>query len=389
MPLYAYEGSDAKGKPAKGLVAAVSRTAAHQRIKERGIFPTKILEDTGTKGAQVGDDDLAYTVLQLAALLKSGIPMDEALGSLAESAESPKMRKALARVQVRLREGESLSGSLTEDAIFPPMLVRMVGAGEEAGQPGEILDRYARFLQDEIEHKRTLQSALAYPIVLVTLSIILLISLVIFLTPVIQEMYDSTGNELPAITQMMVLAGNFLRSWGLTALIGGAALVWCILKLIPNISKDRFKMNAPLLGRMVRAGLLSRWARTLALLQGSGVPLVRSLQMSREVVDNEALDRELRGVETAVERGDGLSNSLARVNLIPPLLQQFLRTGEKTGNLEEMLISAAGFYERELVRRRQTMIRWLEPALIVFMGFVVGLLVISALLPLSQLATQL
>lgn len=389
MPLYAYEGSDAKGKPVKGLVAAVSRTAAHQRIKERGIFPTKILEDTGTKGAQVGDDDLAYTVLQLAALLKSGIPMDEALGSLAESAESPKMRKALARVQVRLREGESLSGSLTEDAIFPPMLVRMVGAGEEAGQPGEILDRYARFLQDEIEHKRTLQSALAYPIVLVTLSIILLISLVIFLTPVIQEMYDSTGNELPAITQAMVLAGNFLRSWGLIALAGGAASVWLVLKLVPDISKDRFKMNAPLLGRMVRAGLLSRWARTLALLQGSGVPLVRSLQMSREVVDNEALDRELRGVETAVERGDGLSNSLARVNLIPPLLQQFLRTGEKTGNLEEMLISAAGFYERELVRRRQTMIRWLEPALIVFMGFVVGLLVISALLPLSQLATQL
>ncbi|MBQ7502164.1 type II secretion system F family protein [bacterium] len=389
MPLYAYEGSDAKGKPAKGLVAAVSRTAAHQKIKERGIFPTKILEDTGTKGSQVGDDDLAYTVLQLAALLKSGIPMDEALGSLAESAESPKMRKALARVQVRLREGESLSGSLTEDAIFPPMLVRMVGAGEEAGQPGEILDRYARFLQDEIEHKRTLQSALAYPIVLVTLSIILLISLVMFLTPVIQEMYDSTGNELPAITQMMVMTGNFLRSWGLTVLIGGAAAVWCILKLIPDVSKDNFKMNAPLLGRMVRAGLLSRWARTLALLQGSGVPLVRSLQMSREVVDNEALDRELRGVETAVERGDGLSNSLARVHLIPPLLQQFLRTGEKTGNLEEMLISAASFYERELVRRRQTMIRWLEPALIVFMGFVVGLLVISALLPLSQLATQL
>ena len=389
MPLYSYEGNDAKGKPTKGMVAAVSKAAAHQRIKERGIFPTKIQEDTGSSGSKAGDDDLAYTVLQLAALLKSGIPMDEALGSLAQSAESPKMRKALARVQVRLREGESLSGSLTEDAVFPPMLVRMVGAGEEAGKPGEILDRYANFLQEEIEHRRTLQSALAYPVVLVTLSIILLISLVIFLTPVIQEMYDSTGNDLPTITQYMVSLGTFLRSWGLLTAIGLGLSIFALLKIIPNHAKDTFKLNAPLLGRMIRAGLLSRWARTLALLQGAGVPLVRSLQMSREVVDNEALDKELKTVEAAVERGDGLSNSLAKISLIPPLMQQFLRTGEKTGNMEEMLISAAGFYERELLRRRQAMIRWLEPGLIMFMGFVVGLLVISALLPLSDLATRL
>ena len=121
MPLYAYQGTDAKGKPVQGLVAAVSKTVAHQKIKERQIFPTSITEDGGSKGSQAGDDDLAYTILQLAALLKSGIPMDEALGSLSVSAENPKLRQALARVQVRLREGESLSSSLTEDPIFPPM----------------------------------------------------------------------------------------------------------------------------------------------------------------------------------------------------------------------------------------------------------------------------
>lgn len=389
MPLYSYEGSDAKGRPTKGLMAAVSRTVAHQKIKERGIFPTSIKEDVGSQGHQAGDEDLAYTVLQLAALIKSGIPMDEALGSLAESAESPKMRKALARVQVRLREGETLSSSLTEDNIFPSMMVRMVGAGEEAGKPGEILDRYANFLQEELEHRRALHSALAYPLALVSLSIILLISLVTFLTPIIQEMYSSTGNELPTITQYMVGLGSFFRNWGLISAIVLAVVIFLLNSAIPRLSKDKFKLNMPLLGRMIRAGLLSRWARTLALLQGAGVPLVRSLQMSREVVDNEALDKELRGVEVAVERGDGLANSLARVKLIPPLLQQFLRTGEKTGNLEEMLVSAASFYERELVRRRQAMIRWLEPGLIVFMGVVVGFLVISALLPLSQLAANL
>lgn len=389
MPLYSYEGTDSKGKQVKGLVAAVSHAVAHQKLKERKIFPTKVEEDGGTKGGQAGDDDLAYTVLQLSALLKSGIPMDEALGSLAESAESAKLRKALARVQVRLREGESLSSSLTEDSIFPPMLVRMVSAGEEAGQPGIILERYANFLQDEIEHRRALQSALAYPVVLVSLSIVLLIALVMFLTPVIQEMYDSTGNELPAITQLMINAGTFLRSWGPVVLGGAIIIVFLVSHSLSNLTKDKLKMNFPILGRMIKAGLLARWARTLALLQSSGVPLVRSLQMSREVVDNAALDKELRGVEQAVERGDGLSNSLSRIQLIPPLLQQFLRTGEKTGNMDEMLTSAASFYERELARRRQTMIRWLEPCLILFMGIVVGMVVISALLPLSQLSAQL
>ncbi|MCR5661252.1 MAG: type II secretion system F family protein [bacterium] len=389
MPLYSYKGTDKKGKSVHGMVAAVSRSQAHQKIKARQIFPTSIEEDMGGASRQAGNEDLAYTVMQLATLLKSGIPMDEALDSLSESAENAKLRRALARVRVRLREGESLSGSMTEDEIFPPMLVRMVGAGEEAGKPGEILDRYAVFLQDEIEHRRALQSALSYPIVLISMATILLIALILFLTPVIQEMYGSAGHELPAFTQIMVGLGNFLRSWGLITFLGIALVVGLIYKITPRVVIDRKKMTMPLLGPMVRAGLMSRWARTLGMLHGAGVPLVRALQMSREVVDNEALSRDLKTVEIAVERGEGLAHAMSKVYLVPPLLQQFLRTGERTGDLEPMLNSAAGFYEKELARRRTAMTRWLEPALILFMGVIVGMLVVSALLPLSQLAADL
>jgi type II secretory pathway component PulF len=278
---------------------------------------------------------------------------------------------------------------MAEDETFPPMLVRMVAAGEEAGQPGVILDRYANFLQEELEHRRSLQSALTYPVVLVVMSIALLVSLLVFLTPVVQEMYSSMDRELPPITQVMVSLGLGLRSWGIYALLalGAAGLVaW---RALPRLTVDRWKMSMPLLGSLVRAGLMSRWARTLGMLYGAGVPLVRALQMSREVVDNQFLNRELRGVEKAVERGDGLAVAMGRVWLVPPLLQQFLRTGERTGDLEPMLASAAGFYERELTRRRTAMIRWLEPGRILFMGLVVGLLVVSALLPLSQLAAEL
>ena len=389
MPLYSYKGSDKKGKQVSGMVAAASRTQAHQKLRERSIFPTAIKEDLGSKSSHVGGEDLAYVVMQLAALLKSGIPMDEALSSLAESAENAKMRRALARVQVRLREGETLSSAMTEDSIFPPMMVRMVSAGEEAGQPGDILERYATFMQNEIEHKQALQSALAYPCVLVGLAVVLLIALFMFLTPIIKDMYDSTGSELPSITQNMVSLGDYLHNWGLLTLIIGVVLLTLTYKSLSKMTIDRIKLRLPVFGNMIKAGLMARWARTLAMLQGAGVPLLRSLQMSREVLDNEVLTKELRKVEIDVERGDGISAAIRRVYLIPPLLQQFLKTGERTGSIEPMLNSAANFYERELARARVSLVRWLEPCLIIFMGIVVGLLVISALLPLSELSAKL
>ncbi|MBQ7567403.1 type II secretion system F family protein, partial [bacterium] len=279
--------------------------------------------------------------------------------------------------------------AMTEDEIFPPMMVRMVSAGEEAGQPGEILDRYAVFMQNEIEHTRALQSALAYPCVLVGLASILLVALVMFLTPIIKDMYDSTGSELPFITQCMVGLGAFLHNWGLITLIAAVVIVVLVFKSMSRLTKDRIKLKLPIFGSMIKAGLMARWARTLAMLQGAGVPLLRSLQMSREVLDNEILTRELRRVETDVERGESISAAIRRVYLIPPLLQQFLKTGERTGSIEPMLNSAASFYERELARARVTLIRWLEPCLIVFMGIIVGLLVVSALLPLSELSSKL
>ncbi len=389
MPLYFYNGTDVKGKKVKGMVAAASRSQAHQKLRERKVFPTSIEEDVGTKGGQAGDEELAYVIMQLAALLKSGIPMDEALSSLADSAESAKMRRALARVQVRLREGESLSSAMTEDEIFPPMMVRMVSAGEEAGKPGEILERYSVFLQNELEHRNALKSALSYPVVLIGLASVLLVALVMFLTPVIKDMYDSAGSELPAITKGMVALGEFFRNWGLLTLSSTIVITFLIFKSLSQATKDSLKLRLPLFGNMIKSGLMARWARTLGMLQGAGVPLLRSLQMSREVMDNEILSRELLKVERDVERGDGISVAIRRVYLIPPLLQQFLKTGERTGSIEPMLESAANFYDRELSRQRTTMVRWLEPCLIVFMGIIVGLLVVSALLPLSELSAKL
>jgi len=197
------------------------------------------------------------------------------------------------------------------------------------------------------------------------------------------------GLELPWITSVIVTIGEALGTFGpfvIPALIVGG---YMFFKVFPRRALDRIKLSLPLVGIMLRCGLMEQWSRTLGMLAQAGVPLVRAMELARESLGNESVETELEVAERAVERGDGLAKALARVNVLPPLLHQFLRTGERTGELEAMLMSAAAFYERELERRRTMLAKFLEPALIIMMGIVVGILVLSVLLPLSQIASQL
>lgn len=388
MPLYSYIATDRSGKKAQGYIDAASKAVAYQKIKARGLFPTKLDEDVSRVAKAAPTEALAYSLLQLAALLKAGIPLDEALESLAEFDEDPTMRSALKRVRVRLREGSNLTAAMIEEQAFPPMLIRMVQAGEESGQSAEILGKYAEFLKRDIEHRRALVAALSYPVVLVTLSVVLMAGLLYFLTPVLKELYSSMDLELPWITSTIISIGDAVGTTGPllvpAALLGG----YLILKAFPRVALDRIRLSLPLVGPMLRCGLMEQWSRTIGMLHAAGVPLVRAMELARESLDNHAVKADLELAERAVERGDGLAKGLARVAIIPPLLHQFLRTGERTGELEAMLLSAAAFYERELARRRDMLGRFLEPALIIMMGCVVGTLVLSVLLPLAEVTSR-
>ena len=388
MPLYSYIATDRSGKKVQGVIDAASKAVAYQRVKEKGLFPTRLDQDVSKASKAAPTEALAYSLLQLAALLKAGIPLDEALDSLAEFDEDPTMRAALKRVRVRLREGTSLTSAMVEEQAFPPMLIRMVQAGEESGKSSEILGRYAEFLKRDVEHRRELMGALSYPVTLVTLSMVLMTGLMYFLTPVLKELYSSMDLELPWLTKTIIMIGDGVGTVGpflVPALVVG---VYLLLKVFPKQMLDRIRLNIPLVGAMLRCGLMEQWSRTLGMLHQAGVPLVRAMELSRESLDNRAVQLELEGAERAVERGDGLAKALSRVAIIPPLLHQFLRTGERTGELEAMLLSAAAFYERELARRRQALSKFLEPALIIVMGCVVGTLVLSVLLPLAEISAK-
>lgn len=389
MPLYAYIATDRTGKRVQGYIDAGSKSVAYQKVKARGLFPLRLDEDVSRASKAVASESLAYSLLQLSALLRAGIPLDEALESIAEFDENPAMRAALKRVRVRLREGSSMTSAMVEEQAFPPMLIRMVQAGEESGQSAEILGKYAEFLKRDIEHRRALVAALSYPVALVLLSIVLMTGLLYFLTPVLKEMYSSMDLELPPLTAAMIGIGDAVGTFG--PFVIPAVVIFGLLftRIFPRRMLDRVKLSLPLVGVMLRCGLMEQWSRTLGMLHQAGVPLVRAMELARESLGNESVESELEVAERAVERGDGLAKALSRVTVIPPLLHQFLRTGERTGELEAMLMSAAAFYERELARRREALAKFLEPALIIFMGIVVGTLVLSVLLPLSQIASQL
>ena len=197
------------------------------------------------------------------------------------------------------------------------------------------------------------------------------------------------GLELPWITSLLITVGEGMGTFGPFLVPALIVAGYFFLKVFPRRALDRMKLSLPLVGTMLRCGLMEQWSRTLGMLHEAGVPLVRAMELSRESLGNEAVRSELESAERAVERGDGLAKALGRVAAIPPLLHQFLRTGERTGELEAMLMSAAAFYERELERRRGMLAKFLEPALIIMMGCIVGVLVLSVLLPLAQISSQL
>jgi type II secretory pathway component PulF len=388
VPLYSYIATDRTGKRVQGFVDAASKSVAYQKVKARGLFPTRLDQDVSHGSKSAPSESLAYSLLQLAALLKAGIPLDEALESLAEFDEDPTMRAALKRVRVRLREGANLTAAMVEEQAFPPMLIRMVQAGEESGQSADILGKYAEFLKRDIEHRRALVSALSYPVALVTLSLVLMTGLMYFLTPVLKELYSSMDIELPWITATIIQIGEAVGTLGPFLIPGVLLGIYLLLKVFPRQALDKIRLHLPLIGPMLRCGLMEQWSRTLGMLHAAGVPLVRAMELARESLDNHAVKAELEVAERAVERGDGLTKALSRVAVIPPLLHQFLRTGERTGELEAMLLSAAAFYERELARRRGMLGKFLEPALIILMGCIVGILVLSVLLPLAEISAK-
>ncbi len=384
MPLYEYYAYNRSGKLITGLIDARSNKNAYEKLKANNLFPHKISVDSKpVSKSALTNDRLSFVLVQLATLLKAGIPIDRAVDSVLGQTDSKDMSRVLARIKTFILEGKSFSGAMKEEKSLPPLLIKMAEAGESVGNLETILENYALFLEKESESAKKMVSALIYPTVVVCASVLLILFILTYITPILSDIFNSFGRQLPFISSILVSFGTFLKNNFLILFVVIALAIFIFTKYVPKKVKDDLKILFPYTGEAYKFMVYSRWARTLGMLHGGGIPLLKSLESARKVTDNESIEKDLVYVEGKVEKGESFSKALSIV--FPPLIVNMVETGQQTGELAKMMNSVADFYEKEADRKINIFLKLFEPAMIIALGITIGFIVVSVLLPIFEI----
>ena len=398
MPTFRYKAYNAAGSSVSGSIESDSERQAMQQLKGKGLLAREVVEEGGAKDTpqsfsfrrSVSASDLSLFTRRLATLVASSVPLFEAMGSLCEQEENGPLRQALVRVKERIAEGASLSRALAaEPAIFGESYVSMVAAGEAGGALDVVLERLADFLEEQEQVRSKVTSAMAYPVLMVLVGGGVMIFLLTVVIPKIVVIFEDSKAALPLLTIMLIKISHFLRGWWWipVGLIIASIPLYRKAMLRENLrlKRDALLLKLPVAGGMLQRLILSRFARVLGLLLSSGVPIMRALEITGEVLVNRVYRSFLREVMEEVAQGGSLSASLKKSPLFPPLLVHLAGVGEKGGNLEEMLVKAGVAYEREFGARLQRLMGLMEPLLVLAMGVAVGTVVLAVLLPIFEM----
>jgi general secretion pathway protein F len=398
MPTFRYKAYSATGSSVSGTVEADSERQAMQQLKGKGLLPREVVEEGGAASRSgtfsfrrgVPTDELSLFTRRLATLVASSVPLFEAMGSLCEQEESGLLRQALVRVKERIAEGASLSRAMAaEPDIFGESYVSMVAAGEAGGALDAVLERLADFLEEQEQVRSKVTSALVYPILMVFVGSGVMMFLLTVVIPRIVTIFEDSKTSLPLITIIVLKVSHFLQGywWIPTALIIASVPLYrkAMKRDDLRLKRDTLLLRLPLFGGMLQRLILSRFARVLGLLLTSGVPIMKALEITGEVLVNRVYRSYLLEVMEEVAQGGSLSGSLKKSPLFPPLLVHLAGVGEKSGNLEEMLVKAGVAYEREFSARLTRLMGLMEPLMVLAMGVAVGIIVIAVLLPIFEL----
>ena len=400
MPAYRFEALDAAGKTTSGLVEADTSRAARSQLRAQSLVPLAVtqVESGGTK---VGGFNLSRKVFnatalavwtrQLAGLVGSGLPLERALTALADEAEDARQRELVAHLRSEVNSGSPFARALASmPREFDDVYRGVVAAGEQSGALGQVLERLADDLEARQELKGRLIGATLYPAIVSVIAVIIVVFLVTYVVPQVATVFTSSKRALPLLTVAMIAFSDFLRGYGWLVLLGLAASGILLAVMLRNDAfRERFDasfLDVPLIGRLARGYNAARFAGTLAMLAGAGVPILKALQAAAETLSNRAMRADAMDALVQVREGAPLASALAGKKRFPGILAMFSRLGEQTGQLPEMLDRAAKQLSGEVQRRALQMATILEPLLIVGMGGVVMMLIVLAvLLPIIQL----
>ena len=398
MPTFRYKAYNSTGGSVAGVVDADSERQALQQLKGQGLMPREVREEGAAETAStsfsfqrgVSAADLALFTRRLATLVASSVPLFEAMGSLYEQEQSGKLKQVLARSRDRIAEGASLSRAFAaEPRVFGESYVSMVAAGEASGALDAVLERLADFLEEQEQVRGRVTSALAYPILMVLVGGGVMLFLLTAVIPKIVVIFEDSKAALPLLTIALIKLSHFLRGWwwipaGL-AIASVPLYRKAMLRDDLRMKRDALLLRLPVAGGMLQRLILSRFARVLGLLLSSGVPIIRALEITSEVLVNRVYRAFLREVMEEVAQGGSLSGSLRKSPLFPPLLVHLTGVGEKSGALEDMLLKAGIAYEREFNSGLTRLMGLMEPLLVLAMGVAVGTVVLAVLLPIFEM----
>ena len=406
MPAFSFDALDAQGQPRKGTIEADTARAARSLLRAQALVPLAVELLGAHPGATAGQapswserlltravfnaTSLAVWTRQLAALVASGLPLERALAALADEAEDERQHHLVAALRAEVNAGSSFARALAQHPReFSAIYCAVIGAGEASGSLGQVLERLADDLEERLQLRAKLMGAALYPAIVTLVSITIVLFLVAYVVPQVAGVFAGTKRALPFLTVAMLAVSDAVRHYGWALLI---ALVLIAAGARLALAQEEFRqkfdaawLRLPLLGRLARGYNAARFASTLAMLAGAGVPILKALQAAAETLGNRALRADALNALVLVREGAPLASALAQHPRFPALLAMFARLGEQTGQLPLMLQRAATQLGTDVQRRALHLATLLEPLLIVAMGLVVMLIVLAVLLPIIQL----
>jgi len=402
MPVYEFTALTNTGKKLKGVIDADSLTAARQKIRGQGNYPVEINETSAkivaTKrpllsiqlGQRVKQQEIHIATRQLATLLGAGIPLVPALNGLIEQTENRSLKSVLAQIKDAVNEGNSLTAALTEHPkLFSKVYVNMVSAGEASGSLDVVLDRLAEFGETQHALRSRVKAAMLYPLFMAVVGIIVLFLLITFIVPSITSVFEGSKHALPLPTVILIGISSFLKRfwWLVLASVLGviATITWHIGTPAGRRQWDQLKLSLPGFSDLSIKTTAARFARTLSSLLQSGVSLITSLQIVKNIVDNVILADIINEACDELEKGKSLSQFFRGNKYFPPMLVQMMAVGEQSGTLDTMLAKAADSYEKEVEAKILALTSMIEPVMILSMGLVVSFIVVSILLPIFEM----
>ncbi len=406
MAAFEYEALDPTGKRVKGVISADSPRLARRDLRAKKLVPLTLAQAARSQRASadanakwwdqlpilrpsVGSRDLSLVTRQLATLVNASAPVEEALQAIALQAEKPGVRTTLLSVRAGVTEGLKLSQAMgAQSHVFDPLYRSMVAAGESSGTLGPVLERLADHLEKGQAMRAKVTAALVYPAFLAITALGIVIMLMTFVVPKVVDQFDSMGRDLPRLTEILIALSDGVRDYGLYAAIAlGLGIIAFVRALqAPGFRRrvDGAMLHLPIIGRLMRELQAARLARTLASLIASGTPVLEGLTAARGTVSNTVMKDAIGEVVTQVREGTSLSAALRRAKAFPPLVVYMAAMGEKSGQLDTMLVKAADYMEAEFEAVTGTVLGLLEPAIIILMGAVVGTIIMAILLPILQ-----